>query len=180
VRYDDQSQIGAVEFNTPFVISESGIQGDANQVNDTTWVYIGVPDLVVTDFTFEPSPLHPGQPVTFTVVVKNQGTGMAWNPNNAGRFWVDVFIASVSSYPWERDGVYWIPMPTIEPGLQHTEVITHSGFSKQEIGEGIERFYVKVDNHDQPPGYGLVPEYNEMNNLYNPWSYYAYLPLVFR
>ncbi|MDY6874908.1 MAG: hypothetical protein SWK90_01710 [Chloroflexota bacterium] len=179
VRYNDQSQIDVAEFNTPFVISESGIRGDANLDNNASHVYIGVPDLVVTDFTFEPSPLHPGQPVTFTVVVKNQGTGDAWNPDNGGGFWVDIFIASVSSYPFERDGDLWEDITFIEPGLQHTVVITHNGFSEQEIGEETDMFYVKVDNHGFYP-YGLVPERDEMNNLFNPWSYYTYLPLVFR
>ncbi len=180
VRYADHTQIGAVEFNTPFIISESGIRGDANLDNNTAYVYIGVPDLVVTDFTFEPSPLHPGQPVTFTVVVKNQGTGVAWNPDNGSGFFVDVFTTSISSYPFERDGVHWKGVLGIGPGLQRTVVITHSGFKEEDIGEEIERFYVKVDNHSLYP-YGLVPEYNEMNNIYNPsWSYYAYLPLVFR
>ena len=188
VRYPDQPQIGAVEFNTPFTISESGSNRDGNLDDNTACVHIGVPDLVVTDFTVEPSSPEAGQPVTFTVVVKNQGTGMAWNPEACigdplnpicGGFYVDVFIAPVNSYPFERDGDCWGKALIIEPGLQRTVVIVHSGFSEQEIGEGIERFYVKVDNHGLHP-YGLVPEHNEMNNLYNPWSYYAYLPLVFR
>jgi len=174
-KYPDQpQQIGAAEFNTPFTISESSSNRDGNLDDNTACVHIGVPDLIVTGFTVEPSSPEAGQPVTFTVVVKNQGTGMAWNPDVEAGFWVDVFIAPVASYPFERDGDCWKAAPPIEPGLQHTLTITHSGF-----GEAIETFYAKVDNHGLYP-YGLVPEYDEMNNLFDPWSYYVYLPLVFR
>ncbi|MCK4316639.1 MAG: DUF11 domain-containing protein, partial [Anaerolineae bacterium] len=188
VRYPDQPQIGAAEFNTPFVISESGSRGDANQANNTTWVYIGVPDLIVTDFTVEPFPLQADVPVTFTIVLENQGTGMAWNPDNETGFFVDVFIAPVVSYPFVRWSDIFTSADSLAPGHQHTLVITHSGFSEQEIREEIEGFYVKVDNYADPiydeEGriigwtrlYGIVPEHNEMNNLFNPWSYYAYLP----
>jgi hypothetical protein len=162
-----------------------------------------VPDLIVTDFTVEPFPLQADVPVTFTILLENQGAGMAWNPDNETGFYVDVFTAPVASYPWERNSekdIYDIVLP-LGPGLQHTLVITLTGpwadpreriqFSEQEVEE-IDMFYVKVDNFAEPMFdeegrfigwtrlYGIVPEYNEMNNLFNPWSYYAYLPLVFR
>ncbi|MCK4473623.1 MAG: hypothetical protein KAW49_17725, partial [Anaerolineae bacterium] len=124
VRYPDQPQIGAAEFNTPFVISESGSRGDANQANNTTWVYIGVPDLIVTDFTVEPFPLQADVPVTFTIVLENQGTGMAWNPDNESGFYVDVFTKPVVSYPWVGWGDVFTSADSLAPGHQHTLVIT--------------------------------------------------------
>ena len=190
VQYPSQPQIGMPEFNTPFIIAETGSAvGDANPDDNTTYEYIGVPDLVVTDFTVEPSPLQPGQPVIFTAVVKNQGTGMAWNPDNQSGFYVDVFIAPVASYPYDRDGEFFESAPPIAPGLEHTVIIIHSsGFSEQEIQEGIQGFYVKVDNHNLYP-YGLVPERDEMNNVEGPvypWlqpevnANDVYLPLIFK
>jgi len=185
VRYPDQPQIGAVEFNTPFVISESGSSGDANQANNTTWVYIGVPDLVVTGFApLEPDSLQPGVPVTFTIVLENQGTGWAWNPANKAGFWVDVFMKPVASYPWVGYSDIYTSVDPLAPGTMCTITIPYTqGFTLQQIQDDVHGFYPKVDNHHEHP-YGLVPEYDEMNNSFNPWSYpwsyYAYLPLVFR
>ena len=193
VRYADQPQIGAAEFNTCFTISESGSAGDANLDNNTACVYIGVPDLIVTDFTVEPFPLQADVPVTFTIVLENQGTGPAWNPDNEGGFYVDVFTKPVVSYPWVGWGDIFTSADSLAPGHQHTLVITHSGF-EQEIREEIDKFYVKVDNYADPiydeEGriiewtrlYGIVPEYDEMNNLgeFSLRPYCTYLPLVFR
>ena len=194
VAYPDQPEIGEPGFNTPFTIVAGGSAGgDANPGDNTAYVYIGVPDLVVTDFTVEPWPLKPDAPITFTVVLMNQGTTWAWNPDVQGGFWVDVFIAPVASYPFERYGEFYAGVPPIAPGLQHTLVITHSGFSEGEIQGEIEAFYAKVDNYAEPildgegrvTGwtrlYGLVPEYNEMNNIGGPielWSHRVYLPMI--
>lgn len=207
VVYPDQSQIGAPEFNTPFTIAESGSAGgDANPGDNTAYVYIGVPDLVVTNWAVDPWPLQPDVLVTFTIVLMNQGTGWAWNPANHAGFWVDVFITPVASYPWERysEKDIWAGAPALAPGAEYTLVITLTGtskqpiqFSEQEIWEEIEEFYVKVDNYAEPVEneegriigwtslYGLVPEYDEMNNLgmpINPDSglYHIYLPLTCR
>jgi len=200
VGYPDQPQIGAPEFNTPFVIGESGSSGDANPGDNSAYVYIGVPDLIVADFTVEPIPLESNQPVTFTIVVENQGTGMAWNPDNGGGFWVDVFIAPVASYPWERysEKNIFASVPPLAPGLQYTLVITYGGFSEHEISEEIEQFYAKVDNYAEPifvdhkiigwtRFYGIVPECDEMNNLggpihpqLGPNARYIFLPLVLK
>ena len=190
VQYPSQPQIGMPEFNTPFIIAETGSAvGDANPDDNTTYEYIGVPDLVVTDFTVEPSPLQPGQPVIFTAVVKNQGTGMAWNPDNQGSFYVDVFIALVVSYPFDRysEKAIYASVPSLAPGQTYTVILAYpSGFTQWEIEHEIKGFFLKVDNYHLPL-YGLVPERDEMNNVrgpVNPWpqpgANHVYLPLVLR
>ena len=113
-------------------------------------------------------------------------------PGHAGSA-VDIFIAPVASYPWERysEKDIWAFFPAIAPGAQETVVITLTGTSKQlvqfdeqEIKEEIQEFYAKVDNFNVHP-YGLVPEYNEMNNIMGPVSPYPdssriCLPLVLK
>jgi hypothetical protein len=199
VRHADQPQIGAPKYETPFSIAESGGGvGDAYPVNNTNVVTIGVPDLVVLSFTVEPldpDPLPPGVPVTFTVVVKNQGTGWAHNPDNYGGFWVDVFTDSVPSYPWQRYVDIFTATHRLAPGAQETVVLTHPGFSEEQIRAQIKAFYVKVDNYAEPVEdefgridhwtrlYGIVPEYDEMNNLAGPvylGLQHTYLPIVLK
>jgi len=198
VKHEDAEHVGAPEFNTPFTIAETRQGGgDANPDDNIAYVYIGVPDLVVLDFTVVPSLLEPNMPVTFTVTLLNQGTGMAWNPDTHGGFWVDIFTAPVPSYPFERFGEIFGGSSPIAPGITHTVTIIHSGFTEQEIHD-IRAFYVKVDNDAEPVFdgegrflgwtrlYGLVPEYNEMNNLggsitlNDPLPHTVYLPLVTR
>ena len=206
VKYPDQPQIGAPEFNIPFTIAGSGgAGGDANPGDNTATVYIGVPDLVVADFTVEPWPLKADVPATFTIVVENQGTGMAWSPDNGSGFYVDVFIAPVPSYPWVRfsEKDIWDGVGPLAPGVEYTLVITqtHSSkepiqFTEQEMREEIEAFYAKADNYADPIWnedrtriigwtrlYGIVPEHNEMNNVagpVDPGLRRVYLPLVLK
>ena len=181
----NQPSVPAPLFDTPFVIAErNGVTWDEQPANNTTHAVVGVPDLVVREFTVEPLPLHADTPVTFTIVVENRGTGMAWNPDNHGGFWVDIFIDEIPPYPWIRysEKDLFDAIPPLAPGVQGTVVITHSGFSTHEIHGEIVAFYAKVDNHEQYP-YGLVPESDEMNNVAGPvlpGFYYAYLPLVQR
>ena len=119
----------------------------------------------------------------------NQGTGMAWNPEScAGDPWdpldppwcgscfLDFFTVPVLSYPYQRYGFTYTNVAAIYPGAVHTIVFTYDGFSEQELA-AIHRFYVKVDNYVYP--YGLVPEFNEMNNL-GEVIYPIYLPRIVR
>jgi hypothetical protein len=147
--------------------------------------------------------LRADQPVTFTVVIENQGTGMAWNPDNQAGFYLDVFIAPVPSYPWEgyTEKDIFARVPPLAAGEKRTIVITQTGtysqpirFTEQEITTQIQGFYVKVDNFAQPiyEGnrligwtrlYGIVPESNEMNNLGQPIALglqRLYLPFIAR
>ena len=194
---NDSGQIGASEFNTPFTIAETRHGGeDANSGDNTAQVYIGVPDLAVISFTVEPAELQPNEPVTFTVVLENRGTGMAWNPDVPAGFWVDVFVAPVESYPFERYGELYKGAPPLAPGNTYPLTITHTGFTEQQI-QNIEEFYVKVDNYAEAVYdsegrfigwtrlYGIVPEHDETNNLGksgmigNPY-HFIYLPLTLR
>jgi len=200
VRHVDQPQIGAPVYDSPFSIAEhDGAVEDAYPDDNTDVVTIGVPDLVVSSFTVEPldpDPLPPGVPVTFTIVVKNQGTGWAYNPDNHGGFYVDVFTDSVPSYPWQRnsDVDVFDDIDGLAPGAEETVILTHPGFSEGQIRR-INAFYVKVDNYAEPildeygriEGwtrlYGIVPEYNEMNNVAGPiylGFHRTYLPVVLK
>ncbi|MCP4544681.1 MAG: DUF11 domain-containing protein, partial [Chloroflexi bacterium] len=179
----EPQEVSPKEFHTIFTISEAdNIGEDANLENNTDDADIGVPDLIVADFSSTPYPLKPNVPITFTIVLKNQGTGIAWNPSGQTGFYVDVFIASVNSYPWDRYSeidVYDISA-SIAPHTMHTITLTHLGFSKEELAN-IPGFYAKVDNHEDHL-YGLVPESNEMNNvgILPKQPYSISLPVVLR
>jgi len=188
----EPQQISVPEFNTPFTITAGGGGEDANPGDDVISVTIGVPDLVVAHFSVEPEAgeLQVDEPVVFTVVLENQGTGWAWNPKSCtgdpydpvynpvlcAAWFVDVFVAPIASYPFEGWGAAYAEVDPIASGAQRTVVFTHT-FTEQQIGS-IHEFYVKADNHSGRP-YGLVPEYNEMNNLGKPLRR-VYLPLVLR
>ncbi len=170
--------IDTSEFDTSFTIAETGgTGGDADPGDNSAGAYIGVPDLVVVDFTVAPMPLQADTPATFTIVIENQGTGMAWNPDNEAGFWVDLFFAPIESYPSQGYGVDYTGVPPLAPGQQITATI-HYTFTEQEILD-ITAFYVRVDGGAEED-YGLVPESNEMNNLGGPIRpfNYIYLPLV--
>ena len=191
VLHPDGPQIGAPEFVVPFTIAADGGAGeDANPGDNTTSVAVGVPDLVVADFSVDPDPgaLPPDGPVefTFTITVKNEGTGMAWNPEDCegdpydpvacGGWYLDVFSAPVASYPYDRNGFVWATLYDIQPGATRTVVLRHTFTERQRAG--IEKFFVKVDNHHLHP-YGLVPESDEMNNVWESLRR-VYLPVVLR
>ncbi len=174
-----QMNVGAEQFAIPFTIGNP--HGDVNPANNTQNVVIGVPDLVITDFQVEPKTLEPHKPVTFTIGIWNRGAGMAWNPDNSGGFWVDVFTTPVPSYPCESYGFAYAGVPALAPGSRYTVTLTYNGFTAQEI-QGIREFYARVDNHRMYP-YGLVPESDETNNVAGPLvlrPYEVYLPLVCR
>jgi len=184
VRHTDTSHIGAQDYDTAFHIAEEdGLVGDAYPEDNTGTAEIGVPDLVVVDFSVEPvDPLPPNTPVTFTIVIKNQGSGPAYNPDNQGGFYIDVFTATVPSYPWTRDSDIYVYAIAFElaPETEKTIVLTHPGFTERQIRDRIGAFYVKVDNYAEPvlDGmgriidwtrlWGLVPEYDETNNVGGP------------
>jgi hypothetical protein len=178
----EPQQIAVSEFNVPFVIAASNGTGeDANPVNNSAEHLIGVPDLIVTYFTVAPFPLLPDAPVTFTVAIKNQGTGLACIPSNGAGFWIDIYNEPIQSYPDERFGDYWDGSPPIQPDGIFTITIYHSGFTKKQLDE-FDAFYVKVDNNWGSP-YGLVPESNEYNNVGEPFILHpnrVYLPMVQR
>jgi hypothetical protein len=121
--------------------------------------------------------------------LKNQGTGPALNPENLSGSALDVFIRPVTSCPFERysEKNIWDYHPVIGPGVEYTMVLTLTGpypeprerirFSQAEIDD-IQAFYVKVDNFGEND-YGLIPESNEMNNVF-PRVRYLFLPMVLK
>jgi hypothetical protein len=167
VRYADTREIVTSELQTPFVINgQRGPSWDADQVNNEDVVTIGVPDLVIRSFTFEPVELEAEVPVTFTVVVQNQGTGPARNAApTGGPFFLDIFTYPVPSYPWVAYSDIYTSVPELQPGAIFTATLRHpAGFSVEEVLQGIGAFYAKIDNHEDYP-YGLVPEFDEDNNV---------------
>jgi hypothetical protein len=181
VRHADTPQVSAPEFNTPFTIAgRGGIAEDENPADNTTSVPIGVPDLVVDGLTVEPDPtgVQPGVPVTFTltITVMNRGSGMAWDPDDGGGFFVDVFTAPVASSPFVRDGELRVPVDVITPGFKSAPLVVATSPITPVDHDLV--FFVKVDNHGRY-GYGLVPEFDEANNLaVRPPR--VYLPSVLR
>jgi hypothetical protein len=179
VRHADTPEVSAPEFNTPFTIAgRGGITEDVNSADNTTSVRIGVPDLIVDSLTVEPDPtdptlVQPGVPVTFTLTITlmNQGTGMAWDPDDEGGFFVDVFTAPVASYPFVRDGDFRREVGAVAPLSKSPPVVVTATITP---GDRDPVFYIKVDNHERYD-YGLVPEFDEMNNL---WPPRAFLPIV--
>ncbi|NIV39534.1 MAG: DUF11 domain-containing protein [Anaerolineae bacterium] len=198
VVYTNTPCLGVHAFTTTFAIAESrGAGRDAFPDDNIAAVWPGVPDLAVLDFSVDPLPPEPGEPVTFTVVLENQGTAVAQNPTPTGAgFWVDVFIAPAPSCPWERysEKNIFAEVPPLPPGAQHILTIPYT-FTQQEIRNEIQAFFVKVDNYAEPVYdhggriigwtdlWGLVPESNEMNNLggpIHPGIYRGYLPLAMK
>jgi hypothetical protein len=192
VRHPDQPEIGAPSFSARFVIAADAYTGgEVDPTDNTVDHLIGVPDLIITDFKVDPSPPKANVATVFTVTVRNRGTGWAWNPANRGGFWLDVFLGPVSSYPYERDSEKGIAAgcPPLAPGAEFEVVATEVypwdplqkrsiRFTQDEIDD-IETFYAKIDNYYYPP-YGLVPEYNERNNVWPGLSNRLYLPLIAR
>jgi uncharacterized repeat protein (TIGR01451 family) len=181
VVHTDTPGVSALEFSTPFTIAaRAGTGEDLNPDDNTVSIDIGVPDLTIEGLSIEPDPasVQPGVLITFnvTVTLMNQGTGMAWNPDDAGGFFVDVFTASIPSYPFERDGGFSAKVGAIAPGFKSPpSVITVP------LTTPIDRdvvFYIKADNHERYP-YGLVPEHDEMNNVM-AWPPRVFLPCVLR
>jgi uncharacterized repeat protein (TIGR01451 family) len=167
VQYEESREVGVPEFNTSFVIAANdGAGPDAAPADNSATVTIGVPDLVVTSVTVQPVALLPGVPFTFTVVVENQGTGAAIDPQSpASPIRVDIFTGTVGSHPWERyseNGIYG-EVPPLAAGAVYTLVLGYEGFSELEL-EAIDGLYAKVDNAAIHP-YGAVPEFDELNNI---------------
>ncbi len=174
VRHPPGAEVGAASFATEFTIAADAVTGgEANYSDNRALGFVGVPDLVVTGINVSPWPLEPNVPTVFTITVKNQGTGWGWNPDNRAGFWVDVFFGLVSSYPFEREcdkGIAGAP-PPLAPGAEYVQVIANPWYNNQapilfgaeEIAR-INSVYVKVDNF-RARAYGLVPEYDELNNV---------------
>jgi len=192
VRHQDPLQLGAPSFPTRFSITarDAG-SGEADPADNVLDHSVGVPDLTIRDLEVAPWPLEAEVPVVFTITIENRGTNWAWNPVNGGGFWVDVYVSPVASFPYERDSAKGIALDCqpLPPGTGVQLVIsevypwseTHRGpivFSQEEV-DAIPAFYAKADNFYSSP-YGLVPEHDELNNVWPALSTRLYLPVVAR
>jgi uncharacterized repeat protein (TIGR01451 family) len=175
----------------PFTIQDDG-PGGLPPAERSAATFIGIPDLLIAQVLVPPA-VVPGQKFTVTVIISNAGSGRACNPKSTAcsGFYLDTFIDPAippSSYPFQHYGDPYVGVSPIAPGLTATINIPNLSFT------AAQRFilYFKIDNFNcavndpcLPSGSqgGLVPEYNETNNVTGPIvlsSYKVYLPLVKR
>ncbi len=189
---DGRLPSGLTSLESTFVIADNGQNGpELDTSNNQAVGSVGLPDLVIDEMWVTPVFPTPGRPVTFTVVLHNQGTGSAENPNvpGGGGFWVDLFIdpdSAPQSYPWDLDGDFLAFTVALAPG-ETREIVF-------ELPDGLKdqdhQVYAKVDNFRDPglepwQQNSLVPESDEENNVAlisvamgAPPEYYIFLPVV--
>ena len=178
------------------ILDESGGVEDRFPGDNLFWAPLGVPNLVIDKAMASPSIWSGGQG-TLRVTVRNNGTGPAcgvYLPDvGCTPFAMDVFVNSdtpPSSYPIAGFGDCYVFVDPILAGLTETVLIsfTHDPDLQFQPGfcraEPVHDMWLKIDNWDPsadpfPGPYGLVPEYNEFDNLHNPPSGgpRLYLPL---
>ncbi len=185
---------GMVSFVNVFLIHDDGPGGLA-VASDVANETLGVPDLVVERVTLSPRTATAGTTFTATVVIRNQGTGTACNPDAkpCGAFNVNVFIDP----------------PVEPPSLGFSQVVAYGNLAHERfitsLGAGKEAtvtvknltftanqspiLYFKVDNWDCGDGtpcipddavHGLVPESNENNNVrrVDVPAYQIFMPVI--
>ncbi len=169
-------------FTVTFTIRDGG-PGGLPPAQDQKTPLIGVPDLSIAR-VIVPA-VAAGQKFTATVIISNGGLGIASNPSTGRGFWVDAFVDPATpprSYPYETDGPFFAAAPPVSAGLTATVYITNIQFAPNQ--DHI--LYFKVDNFScsgkscLPVGSkgGLVPEYNESNNVAPMPG--VYLPLMLK
>ncbi|UCC63205.1 MAG: PKD domain-containing protein [Anaerolineae bacterium] len=186
-----------------FSIADDGLNGpELDTADNQASGFIGIPDLVIDEIRVAPEHPIPEKPVTFTVVVRNQGTGWAWDPADPTGlmdpnkryhgFWVDLFIDPAvvpTSYPWNGDGDKYVLVEDagsygLAPGqTKEVNFVLTEGLSNQ-----THQVYAKADNIGPYPlrpswqQHSLVPESNEENNVASvsvvPGGYRIFLPIV--
>lgn len=154
---------------------------------------IGIPDLSI-EHVMLPAAISPGTPFTVTVVVRNHGTGKACNPrstNCTSGTWMDAFVDPATppaSYPFQSYGDPFTGVPAIGPGLTATITVANIMFMPMQdpiLYFKIDNYSCTINNSCLPNGSlgGLVPEFNETNNVIGPIrlnSYQLYLPVIRR
>lgn len=172
VNVEDDGRLppGLTSLEPLFSIQDDGQNGpEFNTTNNHASYLVGIPDLVIDEIRVTPEFPVPDRPVALTVVIRNQGTGWAWNPVNLGGFFVDLFIdpSSVpSSYPWSAWGDFYRETSALAPNETREIVfVITEGLSNQG-----HRVYAKVDNFYDPnlalwQQNSLIPESDETNNV---------------
>jgi subtilisin family serine protease len=82
-----------------------------------------VPDLVIQSITAVPATPQINQPVTFNVVIKNQG------PDDATGFWVDLFIDTALPTDCSGAGQLYQRIESLAAGASQTLMLNYAGFS---------------------------------------------------
>jgi uncharacterized repeat protein (TIGR01451 family) len=191
---DHRLPAGLVSIEPSFSIGDDGQNGpEYYTANNTASDLVGIPDLVIDEIRVTPEFPLPNQPVTFTVVVRNQGTGWAWNPNNQGGFYVDLFIdpnPEPQSFPWNGYGDLFEPAFKLAPGQAQEIVMVHgAGLSAQQhtVWAKVDNFLATSGGFEPWQQYSLVPEADEENNLFwipvkpaEPSMHTIFLPMVLR
>jgi len=178
-------------FSSIFMIQDGG-PGGLPIASGTGATFIGVPDLSITQVII-PTAIVSGRQFSATLVISNSGLGRACNPKaaNCSGFYVDAFIDPAvppPSYPFQRYGDPYAGVPSIAAGQSITVVVSNLVFTPAQrliLYFKIDNFNCAVNDPCLPPGSqgGLVPEYNETNNVSGPillTSYKVYLPFVRR
>jgi uncharacterized repeat protein (TIGR01451 family) len=169
-------------FTVTFTIRDSG-PGGLPPAQDQKTPLLGVPDLSIARVIIPA--VAAGQKFTATVIVKNDGLGLASNPKTGGGFYVDAFVDPATpppSYPFKEYGDPYAWTPPLTAGLTATVFISNIQFAANQ--DHI--LYFKVDNYScsgttcLPVGSkgGVVPEYNEYNNVSPAPG--MYLPLILK
>jgi uncharacterized repeat protein (TIGR01451 family) len=190
---------GMSNFDGVFEIHDDGRSGDDADPSSNSFVAsMGVPNLLIEDVVADPS-IWVSQPGFLTVTVRNVGTGTACGvfPPEQGCSWfsLELFLDPVTppaSYPIEKYGECFYYVAPIHPGLAETVVFSFTlgpwqnlpGFCGVRV---LNELWLHTDNWDPntwpwPAEYGMVPEFNELDNVYGPVtpSQYLYLPVIMR
>jgi PKD repeat protein len=109
------------------------------------------PDLIVTDIQARPTAPTVGQPVTITIVVKNQG-----NVDISTFFYADFYVDHAPTACEGGDG--YVRINSLTSGNEVTVTATYAGFTTT----GQHSIYAQADSSCQ------VSEDNETNNAYGP------------
>jgi hypothetical protein len=110
------------------------------------------PDLIIESITGLPANPTPGQPIDFTVRVKNQGSGDA-----AGNFYVDFYIDAQPTGCQSAGTTYWL-VNSLVAGASQDLLYHYSGFSTV----GTHNLYAFADS------YCVIAESDETNNILGP------------
>jgi len=184
-------------FDAAFEVYDEGGSAEDRFPADNLFVApLGVPNLVIDSAMVSPL-IWRGGLGTLHVSVRNTGPGPAcgvYLPDvGCTPFALDVFVnpdTPPGSYPIARFGDCYVFVDPILAGLTETVVISFTddpdlqfqpGFCR---AEPVQDMWLKIDNWDPsadpfPDAYGLVPEFNEFDNLYHlfPGGPRLYLPL---
>lgn len=183
------------DFDAAFgIIDDGGSGDDRDPGNNDAPAPLGVPDVIVESVDVNWASLLSGQVGQHvTVTLRNQGTNIACNPvpppgeseNWCAPFFVDLYINPEPippSYPIGPpfSDFYSDRAGPIHPG--ESQSVPISPFALPASIQSPLFLYVRVDNFWPEWPTGLVPERNELNNVFGPvtMARNLYLPIVLR